>query len=77
MLKKRPNRIKCIICQKRYVSQQIWKTAREKEVCTICLSIESFIKSVYSSIKILAEEKGLKFEFKFSLKPITKGGGQK
>ncbi|MEO0289600.1 MAG: hypothetical protein ABIN00_08200 [candidate division WOR-3 bacterium] len=63
-------KVKCKICQKRYVYQQEWKTEEEKQVCLTCgvfLKKIKEISMVIEALKEVAKKKGLDIEYKLRL----------
>ena len=60
---------KCIICQKRYVSQQEWKTEEEKRTCMKCKVLNDTIQATLKAIETMADEAGLVAKLEFTLIP--------
>lgn len=62
-------KIKCKVCNKRYITQNEWKTKEEKENCMTCLIIKRMVTEYTNSFKIIALSKGLDLSIKYELKP--------
>jgi hypothetical protein len=63
-------KVKCLICKKRYSTQDLWKTQREKELCFTCFCMEKSIIGSIQILQIMANEKGLEIFIDFTIKPI-------
>ena len=61
---------KCTICERRYTTQDTWKTNEEKMYCLTCFSMWNYMKQMVSTANVFATFKKMNVEFELVMRKL-------